>query len=366
MTKILYITNGINGAGGLERVLAIKTSYLSEKLNYEVHIVSLNETQFNPFYTFSPDIHLHSIMDKGNLFNYIWNYIFGLKRISKQVQPDIISVCDDGLKGFFLPIILGNKFPIIYERHISKEVENTKGDSFLKKKSNQLKWSIMTTLAKKFDAFVVLTKGNIKEWPNLHHLKVIPNPTSFYPEQSATLNNKKVIAVGKQGYQKGYDQLLSAWGIVCKENSDWELEIYGKIEPKENLQELATQLGIQNRVSFYPPTSSIEEKYLEASIYVMSSRFEGFGMVLIEAMSCGLPCISFDCPHGPKDIIQTGEDGIIVANYDIKGLAEALIELINDETTRKRMGANARENVRRYLPESIMPLWEDLFQNLKK
>ncbi|MBW1619745.1 glycosyltransferase family 4 protein [Empedobacter falsenii] len=364
--KLLYVTNGINGAGGLERVLAIKTSYLSEKLNYEVHIVSLNETQFNPFYTFLPDIHLHSIMVKGNLFNYIWNYIFGIKRIIKQVQPDIISVCDDGLKGFFLPIILGNKIPTIYERHISKEVENTKGDSFLKKKSIQLKWAIMATLAKKFDAFVVLTNGNIKEWPNLRNLKVIPNPTSFYPEQSAALNNKKVIAVGKQGYQKGYDQLLRAWEVVCKENSDWELEIYGKEEPKEGLHQLAMQLGIQNRVSFYPPTSSIEEKYLESSIYVMSSRFEGFGMVLIEAMSCGLPCVSFDCPHGPSDIISDKEDGFLVPNGDVQALANALQILILDENKRIIMGRNAKDNAKRYLPEQIMPVWDELFKKIKK
>jgi glycosyltransferase involved in cell wall biosynthesis len=123
-------------------------------------------------------------------------------------------------------------------------------------------------------------------------------------------------------------------------------------------------LGICEKISFYPPTQEIESKYLEASIYVMSSRFEGFGMVLIEAMACGVPCISFDCPHGPADIITDGVDGILVENGDVAGLANALIRLIENEELRKKMGTAAKGNVMRFLPETILPQWDTLFKEL--
>ena len=364
--KLLFITNGINGTGGLERVLSIKASYLADHFDYEIHIFSLNESIVSPFYEFSKEIQFHSIAVKGNSLKYIYSYISGIKQKIKIIQPDVISVCDDGLKGFFLPLILGKNRPIIYERHVSKEIEMNSNFSFLKKKIIYFKWMLMGLLANNFDAFVVLTNGNTTEWKHLKNLKVIPNPTSFYPEESSSLNNKKVIAVGKQGYQKGYDRLLNSWGKVSEKNREWELNIYGKANSDSNLEALSKQLEIQNSVNFYSPEKNIKEKYLESSIYVMSSRFEGFGMVLIEAMACGLPCVSFDCPHGPADIIKDGEDGILVPNGDEQKLAEAIELLINDKKLRLRMGAKARHNVKKYLPKHIVQQWHDLFTQLIK
>ena len=362
--NLLYITNGINGAGGLERVLAVKASYLADELGYEVHILSLNEPQPQPFYGFSSKLQFHSCEVKGNPFEYIFSYIKSIKRIVDIIKPDIISVCDDGLKGFFTPMILGKNKPIIYERHVSKAIEMHEHFSWIKKGSIFLKWNLMSFLAKKFDAFVVLTNGNIQEWKHLKNLHVIPNPLSFYPNGSSTLQNKKVIAVGKQGYQKGYDLLLQAWQKATIDIEDWKLEIYGKIEPQEKLIELADQLGISESVAFFSPTQQIEEKYLDASLFVLSSRFEGFGMVLIEAMACGLPCVSFDCPHGPADIIRHEEDGILVKAEDVNALAASIIRLIQDEELRIKMGANAHENVKRYLSENVLPQWDTLFKRL--
>jgi glycosyltransferase involved in cell wall biosynthesis len=364
--KLLYITNGINGAGGLERVLTIKASYLADHLGYEVHVLTLNEPNHQPFYIFSNKVHFHSVPVKGNPLQYITSYSKGIKSIIRQVQPHVISVCDDGLKAFFLPLILGRKIPLIYERHVSKAIEMHQNYSFIKRNITFFKWKLMSVLATRFDAFVVLTKGNLLEWKNVSKIKVIANPLSFYPVTSSNLQHKKVIAVGKQGYQKGYDSLLRAWQLVVAKQPDWQLEIYGKFEPQEKLNELAHSLKIENNVTFFPPAKNIEEKYLEASIYVMSSRYEGFGMVLIEAMACGVPCVAFDCPHGPADIITHKKDGLLVSNGDINQLEKALIDLMENEAMRQQMGCKAKENVTRFLPEQIMPLWDDLFKNLSK
>lgn len=362
--KLLYITNGINGSGGLERVLSIKASLLADQYDYKVHILVLNNAHTDPFYEFSHQIKFHSIKVGGNPINYFNSYKKGIQKKVDQIQPHIISVCDDGLKGFFLPIIIKTPAKWIYERHVSKAIEMQEHFSWIKKGSIFFKWKLMSFLAKKFDAFVVLTNGNIEEWKHLRNLHVIPNPLSFYPDKSSTLQNKKVIAVGKQGYQKGYDLLLQAWQKVNINSIDWKLEIYGKIEPQERLSKLAIQLGISDKVIFFPPTQQIEEKYLDASLFVLSSRFEGFGMVLIEAMACGLPCVSFDCPHGPADIITHGEDGLLVPNGNLEQLAEALIDVMEHEQKRQSMGAAAKEHVKRYLPEQIMPLWDTLFKKI--
>jgi glycosyltransferase involved in cell wall biosynthesis len=361
--KLLYITNGIKGAAGLERVLAIKASYLADVLGYEVHILVLNHNNAPLFYEFSSKIILHDITVFGNPFQYLKKYILGIKNVVNKIQPDIISVCDDGLKGFFLPKLVSKKIPIIYERHVSKVIEIGVNSSFFKKAMVSIKFLIMNYLAKSFDKFIVLTDDNISEW-NLKNIKVIANPLSFYPKQSALLNNKKVIAVGKQGIQKGFDRLLHSWKIVHYNHPDWELSIYGKHEPKANLVSLAKQLKIENSVSFYEPVKNIEEKFLESSIFAFSSRFEGFGMVLIEAMACGVPCVSFDCPCGPSSIIKENKDGFLVANGDTVAFAEKLLELIQNDEKRKLMGSAAKENGKRYLPEIIMSQWDTLFKEL--
>lgn len=366
MKKLLYITNGINGAGGLERVLSVKASYLAEHYNYDVTILSLNNNDTNPFYVFSNKIKFVSIDVSGNVLKYSRAYLKGIRAQVNTIQPDIICVCDDGLKAFFIPQFLKTKVPIIYERHVSKEIEMNENFNLFKRTSIKIKWMLMNWLAPYFSSFIVLTNGNINEWKSLKNIQVIPNPLSFYPEQASTLQNKKVIAVGKQGYQKGYDRLLPAWKKVVEKYPNWHLEIYGTIAPEMKLAEKAQTLQIDKNIHFYSPIKEIKSKYTEASIYVMPSRFEGFGMVLIEAMACGLPCVSFDCPHGPADIITHGEDGLLVPNGDVEQLAKSLIDIMEQEHRRQAMGITAKENVKRYLPEKIMPQWDDLFKSLLK
>jgi glycosyltransferase involved in cell wall biosynthesis len=362
--KLLYITNGVNGAGGLERVLSIKASYLADVLGYEVHLLTLNKGDINPFYEFSPKIHFHDITVKGNFINYLFTYQSGINKVVKKINPNVILVCDDGLKGFFLPILLRKPCPMVYERHVSKNIEFRSQMNWFQRRIVHFKWFLMNNLATKFNRFVVLTEGNTKEW-NLKNLEVIPNPLSFYPNESSSLEHKKVIAIGKQSYQKGYDLLLQAWKQVHAIHPNWTLEIYGKMDANQNLESISNSLNLGESVRFFEPVKDIEKHLLESSIFVLSSRFEGFGMVLIEAMACGVPCVSFDCPYGPSDIISDSEDGILVPNGDCNLLANSLLLLIESESERNAMGKLAKENVKRYLPEIVCEQWNLLFKSME-
>lgn len=355
--KLLYITNSITGAGGLERVLSVKASTLAEDFGYEVNILTLNEEGKDPFYHFSPQIFFHNIEVGGNPLEYMSSYKKGITTIVRTVAPDVISVCDDGLKGMFIPKFISSKIPVIYESHASQRIgDKGTGISVIKKTQHRLKQFLAGT----FRRVVVLTPGNLKEWPGNNTL-VIPNPVSFYPAEPAALYHHKVIAVGSHSYNKGYDRLLEIWKKVEAQCPGWSLEIYGK--SGGHYEKMAHDLQLQ-RVNFHPPYLQIQEKYLDSSVFVLPSRSEGFGMVIIEAMACGVPVVSFDCPHGPADIISEGEDGFLIENGNTALFADRLLQLINDHELRVQMGAKARRNVRRYLPETVVRHWDQLFRNL--
>lgn len=352
--KLLYITNGVLGSGGLERVLSIKATYLADKLGYEIYILGIKGSNKKSFYLFSPNIKFVDILYDGNFIKYVKN----IRREVTIINPDIISVCDDGLKGFFIPRILRNKIPIIYERHASIKLNAGQG---VKGKMMEF---LMKSQIKKFDKFVVLSQGNIAEW-NQKNVVAIPNPLSFYPEEYSSLLNKEVIVVGSHTYNKGYDLLLATWKNLELKFPDWKLKIYGKIDSSETFVKLAMELGLKN-VFFYQPVKDIQPIMLKSSLLVLSSRSEGFGMVLIEAMACGLPCVSFNCPSGPADIIQQGEDGFLVEKENTEELANKIIKLMENEDLRKSMGAKAKKNVQRYQADQIVMQWDRLFKELKR
>jgi len=350
--RLVYITNGITGVGGLERVLSVKASYLADNLGYKICIISLNENGKDPFYKFSSKITFRSV----DITKKEFEYFRVIRRIVKEFQPDIISVCDDGLKGFFVPLWIGGNAKIIYERHTSKEMVTLGKKPNLKQRVSFLLMNIGSRL---FDRFIVLTNHNKQQWSS-KNVEVIPNPLPFYPDSASELDSKRIISVGKVSLSKGYDRLSEAWKLIKHKYPDWSIDIYGSISDSNEIQEIRNETSIQIK----NPVKHIKDEYLTSSIYVLPSRFEGFGMVLIEAMACGVPCVAFDCPCGPGDIIRDGEDGFLVENGNIKQFAKQLSVLIEDEKLRKEMGRNARRNVQRYDVSIIADTWHELFRVL--
>lgn len=361
--KILYIVPKINNEGGVERVLSIKANYLVKNFGYEVHILTQNGGDKPLFYFFNDKIALHDVVLTGGKISFFLQYAKALKTALSTIKPDVIIVCDNGLKAFTLPFILRTNKPIIFECHGSKYIEEKVQAKYFS--GAKIKSFFKEFSANKFAKFVALSKESLKEW-NVNNGVVIPNPLWFEPTTFADLKSKKVIVVGRHSYEKGLDRMLHIWQKVIEKHPDWSLEIYGKSNENQELQKLSNSLNINNNVTFFEPIKNINDKYLGASIIAMTSRTEGFGMVLIEAMAAGLPCVAYDCPCGPRAIVKNNANGFLVENGNLDSFVQKIELLIEDENLRMKMGKNAQEGVKIYDLQNIMQQWKSLFKNLVK
>ena len=211
---------------------------------------------------------------------------------------------------------------------------------------------------------VVLTESAKLDWPELSNVSLIPDPLPFHVETVSPLTSKRIISIGRYAYEKGNDLLLKAWLKVEKGCTDWQLDIYGMGEQKPYFS-LMDELGLdRSRCHLHGSLDNVKDEYLNSSVFLLPSRFEGFGLVIIEAMSCGLPVVSFDCENGPRNIINNGKNGILVPAFDVDDYADKILQLIQDFNLRQQMGAEAHLASRSYEIHIIATRWQRLFDDL--
>lgn len=211
---------------------------------------------------------------------------------------------------------------------------------------------------------VTLTRQDFPFWQKeAKRIEVIPNMLTISPKKVKDYEVKRVISAGRYMSEKGFDMLLEAWHLLPEEFCDWHLYIFGNGD-RSAYQNIVNKYNMGDTVHLMPATENIAEEFSRSSLYVMSSRYEGFGLVLAEAMSCGLPCVSFDCPYGPREIIKDKEDGLLAKYEDVKDLAHKMGSLMSDVELRHKMGERAIKNITRYEPHTIMNQWINLFETL--
>lgn len=375
--KIVYCNPSLHIAGGIERVLSVKANYFAEKLGYEIHIVITDGKGKRPFFNLHPSIQVHQLDINYDEWLPLYYRFFAffkkrklhvkrLNNLLSQIKPDITILLVRREVGFIHKIT--DRSVKIAENHIDKNRYLTSINPLLAKYVpccliEYWKRRCVKQL-KNLDKFVILTNEDKESWTELENVTVIPNPLTFLPNKTSLCDSKQVIAVGRYDKQKGFDMLISAWRIVAMKHADWILRIFGDGPLRKELELLVAEKGVADSLYLEFPTKNIADKYVESSVFVLSSRFEGFGLVIIEAMVCGLPVVSFACPCGPRDIIKDQEDGILVEKENIENLAENISRLIENEEERSQMGKNALRNVQRYRMANIAVLWKNLFEEL--
>jgi len=227
-------------------------------------------------------------------------------------------------------------------------------------------WSFLRKkLFRNLDALISLTE---KDLPKLLKLNknsfVIPNSISFFPEKKAVLENKIILAIGRMDFNKGYDLLLDVFEKLSPLHPDWILRLIGDGPLKKKIIARVETSGLNDRVEILSPTNQIIDQYLQASVYLMTSRTEGLPMVLLEAKACGLPIVSFNCETGPSDIVNNGKDGFLIDCFNIDQMTEKVAMLCSDAELRMKFGESGRENIKKFLPDVIAQKWETLFRQI--
>lgn len=379
--RIVYCLPQIYKPGGIERIVSIKANYLANICNYEIYIVTSCQKSKQPFYQFSDKIKFIdlNIDYDSTLILPLWKRVIKKNQYTKlhkkllsdllfKIKADIV-ISTFTHEASFLPDIKDGSKKIL-EFHFCKGHKRKMAEAFqfpfLTKLAYYFRcWQEEHIIIPKYDRFVVLTKEDQQQWLSLNpHTICIPNILPFETKQKAALTSKSAIAVGRLDAQKGFDKLICIWKKINELHPDWHLNIYGNGKDKQKLLQMINDLSLNNSITIYNPTNQIIDCYLTASIFIMTSRYEGLPMTLLEAISIGLPpiCYSFQC--GPKDVITNGENGYIVDENDEKTMVLRIRNMIENENLRKIIGNKAKLSSSRFSEEIIMNKWISLFNSL--
>lgn len=370
--RVLYVNDTLAIWGGLERILIEKVNLLAERYGFQMFLLTYDQGEHPVPYPISPHVDYADL----DILLYRQYRFRGIKRLMKRLElnrlfkrrlrqkiqelkPDVIVCARNELVSVIIKV--KGDIPLVFESHSSRYARVFAGENlYLRIKADYYNHTVRGAAR-----VVALTEGDASAWREINpRVSVIPNfvhlnGTGSYCDYQA----KSVIFVGRFSTQKGIPDLLRVWEIVHSRHADWQLHIYGGYGGKENLLMPMIE-RMDAHVVVHEPTPDIFTCYLKSSILLLTSLFEAFGLVLPEAMSCGLPVVAFDCPYGPADIITDGVDGFLVKDRDIETFASRVCQLMEDPDLRQKMGQAGVLSSKRFSPDLIMPKWEKLFNDV--
>ncbi len=342
-------------------MLTTKANYLADVLGYEIHIITARQKGRKESFRLSERIIRHDLDTNDRLF--LFKYRKRLDSLLGKIRPDItVTVCDNGLYALTRctdgSVKIG-EFHFSHEKFMMKYGTNAFGKIYAAFRTKRLENAV-----RRLDRFVVLTKADKEDWGKVRpDVEQIYNPLSFVSEDASPLTSKRCMAAGRLESQKNFHDLVTAWKAVDSRHPDWTLSIFGKGSQKETLQSQIDSYGLTGKVVLEGNSDDIRKEMLDSSCLVMSSRFEGFPMILLEALTTGLPIVSYDCPKGPSELVTIGANGYLAKVGDTATLAQGICSVIADEELRKRFGAESRRRAGDFTVEKTMEKWDNLFRS---
>lgn len=373
--KLLYVVRSLHPVGGIERTLTDKANWLVSH-GHEVLFVTYKQGGDNVSFPLDRRVQLIDLRCSiYSIFKYpIYTRLFKYFSLSRMFQerfravindfkPDTISVAIPNAEEFVWEVVkVAQNIRVVIESHVAYEYLSygrSKTDFYLYLFHSPFK------AIRHSDAVIVLTKGDADTWKQkgVQKVLVVPNPVSFYVENvdNVEKDEKRIISVGRLVSQKRFDRLIDAFALIANHYLEWHVDIIGEGELRHALEQRVFENQLSSRIKIYDYTSDVMSEYLKSQFLVLSSDYEGFGLVIVEAMACGLPVISTDCPHGPSDIIDNGVTGWLVG-LNVKDLADRMEWMITHQEELKNMGVKAHEAASAYRKEVIMKKWELVYK----
>jgi len=359
--KIAIVVNNICKSAGTERAVVNLANILTSKdyggNRLRVTIISLYSDDVKLFYELNSSVKVYSLGLEDIKSKFIspihyYKVIRTLRLRFREIKPNIIIGTTHAI-NFLLPFVAsGLRCKTIGCEHLAYNAG-----------SKLVNW-VKSVLYSRLSSVVVLTHKDALSYVRFCNVNVIPNSLSFWPNQNANLDSKQLLSVGRFSLQKGFDRLVQAASLFLPINPSWTLKIIGDGEEKNKVIDLVKAYNLQKQIVILPSTRNIIQEYLESSIYLMTSRYEGLPMVLLEAKACGLPVVSFDCPEGPSEIIKDQEDGLLVENGNIAEFAFQVSRLINNRDLQEKFALNSKANSQEYSQHAIFIKWRCLFDKI--
>lgn len=380
MKRIVYILDTLSMPGGIARVISAKASWLAEH-GYDVTILQTEGEGTDSYFPLSPRVGVVALN-----INFLAVYDNGrgvagmLRSACDRVRKERLFArrCAEFLRAGKYDIVftagnhagltrIGDGSRKVFETHFSQQtmLEFQRELSPLSRQLYRLHDAMQRRRLRRYDALVLLTERDRQLRGCPPNARVIPNfVTVDEPEAWPDYGVRRVISVGRLSPPKNYYNLFEAWALVKAKHPDWRLDIYGYGYGREEAhRDVMRRWGVDDVVTLHAPVKDIQREYLASAFYVMSSSYEGFGLVLTEAMTCGLPCVAYDCNCGPAEIIRQGVDGLVVRPVaDARRLADAICWMIEHPAQREAMGHAAREDVRRFAIDHVMARWVQLIE----
>ena len=382
--RILIMHRSFALVGGAERVITDKANYLA-KAGHQLMLVSYEQGAHPLPYELHPSVQYRDLdcrfftLSKYSIPMHLYHF-YRLKRkfrnnlqfIISEFNPDVVVLASDWQTLMGAVIDTVSPIPVIAEFHNTYDYVMRKvgvSEGWLKSKITQLYYRQTIRDLKKCAQLVVLTESDARGWrQHFKNVTVIPNPVTLYPDviDDVPKDPGRIIFVGRFNHEKRIDRLITAFSMIADKYPEWHVDIFGEGNEKDNLIRQIKDLKLESRVIIHEPTKSIYDEYKRSEMLVLCSEHEASPLVLVEAMACGVPCVSLDCPNGPREIISDGENGLLAKNGDVQDLSAKIEWLIAHDDDRKVMGQKARAFAALRKLSVIMRHWEILYTQFRK